>query len=186
MPPRNVVPKPVQKPHPPLWVACSRRDTILLAAEKGIGALTFAFIDPEEAAHWVHDYEHDARREVRAGRLGRQPAGRLRDADDAAPRRGRGDRAAASRAPTSSATRSATSTCSASTSPARPTCGTSTSSAAASSGYSPEAVAAGARGGAARRQGRAPATRPACAARSARPTRSASTSAATRRPASTR
>ncbi|HZD81119.1 MAG TPA: LLM class flavin-dependent oxidoreductase, partial [Actinomycetota bacterium] len=31
MPPRNVVPKPVQKPHPPLWVACSRRDTILLA-----------------------------------------------------------------------------------------------------------------------------------------------------------
>src|SRR5712692_1947670 len=56
MPPRNVVPKPVQKPHPPLWVACSRRDTILLAAEKGIGALTFAFIDPEEAKHWVHDY----------------------------------------------------------------------------------------------------------------------------------
>ncbi|RPI12035.1 MAG: LLM class flavin-dependent oxidoreductase, partial [Actinobacteria bacterium] len=57
MPPRNVVPKPVQKPHPPLWVACSRRDTILLAAEKGIGALTFAFIDPEEALHWVGDYE---------------------------------------------------------------------------------------------------------------------------------
>ena len=56
MPPRNVVPKPVQKPHPPLWVACSRRDTILLAAQKGIGALTFAFIDPEEARSWVHDY----------------------------------------------------------------------------------------------------------------------------------
>jgi alkanesulfonate monooxygenase SsuD/methylene tetrahydromethanopterin reductase-like flavin-dependent oxidoreductase (luciferase family) len=57
MPPRNVVPKPVQKPHPPLWVACSRRETILLAAEKGIGSLTFAFIDPEEAVHWVADYE---------------------------------------------------------------------------------------------------------------------------------
>jgi alkanesulfonate monooxygenase SsuD/methylene tetrahydromethanopterin reductase-like flavin-dependent oxidoreductase (luciferase family) len=57
MPPRNVVPKPMQQPHPPLWVACSRRDTILLAAEKGIGALTFAFIDPEEATHWVTDYE---------------------------------------------------------------------------------------------------------------------------------
>jgi alkanesulfonate monooxygenase SsuD/methylene tetrahydromethanopterin reductase-like flavin-dependent oxidoreductase (luciferase family) len=56
MPPRNVVPKPVQKPHPPLWVACSRRETILLAAEKGIGALSFAFIDPEEAEHWVNDY----------------------------------------------------------------------------------------------------------------------------------
>jgi alkanesulfonate monooxygenase SsuD/methylene tetrahydromethanopterin reductase-like flavin-dependent oxidoreductase (luciferase family) len=57
MPPRNVVPKPIQRPHPPLWVACSRRDTILLAAEKGMGALTFAFIDPEEARTWVHDYE---------------------------------------------------------------------------------------------------------------------------------
>jgi alkanesulfonate monooxygenase SsuD/methylene tetrahydromethanopterin reductase-like flavin-dependent oxidoreductase (luciferase family) len=57
MPPRNVVPKPLQKPHPSLWVACSRRDTILLAAEKGIGALSFAFIDPEEAVHWITDYE---------------------------------------------------------------------------------------------------------------------------------
>src|SRR5436305_5190820 len=27
MPPRNVVPKPVQSPHPPVWVACSRRET---------------------------------------------------------------------------------------------------------------------------------------------------------------
>ena len=57
MPPRNVIPKPVQKPHPPLWVACSRRETILLAAEKGMGALTFAFIDPEEAVNWVSEYE---------------------------------------------------------------------------------------------------------------------------------
>ena len=57
MPPRNVVPKPKQAPHPPLWVACSRRDTILMAAEKGMGALSFAFIDPEEAARWMQDYE---------------------------------------------------------------------------------------------------------------------------------
>ena len=50
MPVRNVVPKPVQKPHPPLWVACSNRETIHLAAQLGMGALTFAFIDPAEAA----------------------------------------------------------------------------------------------------------------------------------------
>jgi alkanesulfonate monooxygenase SsuD/methylene tetrahydromethanopterin reductase-like flavin-dependent oxidoreductase (luciferase family) len=56
MPPRNVLPKPRQKPHPPVWVACSRRDTIHLAARKGIGALTFAFIDPEEARHWIDEY----------------------------------------------------------------------------------------------------------------------------------
>ncbi len=57
MPPRNVVPKPIQRPHPPLWVACSRRDTILLAAEKGIGALAFAFVEPEDARGWVEEYE---------------------------------------------------------------------------------------------------------------------------------
>ena len=56
MPPRNVVPKPIQKPHPPLWVACSRRETIRLAAEKGIGALSFSFVEPEEAKAWVDEY----------------------------------------------------------------------------------------------------------------------------------
>ena len=49
MPVRDVVPKPLQKPHPPLWVACSRRETIHLAATKGIGALSFAFVEPDEA-----------------------------------------------------------------------------------------------------------------------------------------
>ncbi|HEY3190581.1 MAG TPA: LLM class flavin-dependent oxidoreductase, partial [Solirubrobacteraceae bacterium] len=56
MPPRNVVPKPLQKPHPPLWVACSRRETIRLAAEKGVGALSFSFVEPEEARAWVDEY----------------------------------------------------------------------------------------------------------------------------------
>src|SRR5215218_879006 len=57
MPPRNVIPKPRQRPHPPLWVACSRRETIRLAAEKGIGALSFSFVEPEEAKEWVDEYE---------------------------------------------------------------------------------------------------------------------------------
>ncbi|MHB1584766.1 MAG: LLM class flavin-dependent oxidoreductase, partial [Acidimicrobiales bacterium] len=56
LPPRNLVPKPRQRPHPPLWVACSRRETIHLAAEKGIGALSFSFVEPEEARRWVDDY----------------------------------------------------------------------------------------------------------------------------------
>jgi alkanesulfonate monooxygenase SsuD/methylene tetrahydromethanopterin reductase-like flavin-dependent oxidoreductase (luciferase family) len=56
MPPRSVLPKPKQKPHPPLWVACSRRETILMAARHGIGALTFAFIEPEQAKEWVDEY----------------------------------------------------------------------------------------------------------------------------------
>jgi alkanesulfonate monooxygenase SsuD/methylene tetrahydromethanopterin reductase-like flavin-dependent oxidoreductase (luciferase family) len=63
MPPRNVVPKPYQRPHPPVWVACTRRDTIHLAAQKGIGALSFAFFDPEEAHNWVNDYYETLERE---------------------------------------------------------------------------------------------------------------------------
>ncbi len=53
---RNVVPKPSQKPHPPMWIACTNRATIELAAELGIGALAFSFVDPDEAAHWVSTY----------------------------------------------------------------------------------------------------------------------------------
>ncbi|MFP8881460.1 MAG: LLM class flavin-dependent oxidoreductase [Myxococcota bacterium] len=56
MPCRNVVPKPAQRPHPPIWVACSNRETIKLAARLGIGALTFAFIDAADAKMWVDDY----------------------------------------------------------------------------------------------------------------------------------
>ncbi len=56
MPPRNVVPKPIQRPHPPIWVACSQRETIRMAGSRGIGALSFSFIDPAEAKNWVDDY----------------------------------------------------------------------------------------------------------------------------------
>lgn len=56
MPVRNVVPKPLQKPHPPLWVACSNRETIKEAARLGMGALCFAFLDAAEARLWVNEY----------------------------------------------------------------------------------------------------------------------------------
>jgi len=56
MPARNVLPKPYQKPHPPLWMACTNRDTIRIAAKNGIGALAFSFIDPEEAKTWADIY----------------------------------------------------------------------------------------------------------------------------------
>jgi alkanesulfonate monooxygenase SsuD/methylene tetrahydromethanopterin reductase-like flavin-dependent oxidoreductase (luciferase family) len=53
---RNIVPKPVQKPHPPMWMACTNRDTIRVAATNGIGALAFSFVDPEEARSWADIY----------------------------------------------------------------------------------------------------------------------------------
>jgi alkanesulfonate monooxygenase SsuD/methylene tetrahydromethanopterin reductase-like flavin-dependent oxidoreductase (luciferase family) len=56
MPCRNVLPKPVQKPHPPMWMACTNRETIKLAASLGLGALAFSFVDPEEARGWTTTY----------------------------------------------------------------------------------------------------------------------------------
>jgi alkanesulfonate monooxygenase SsuD/methylene tetrahydromethanopterin reductase-like flavin-dependent oxidoreductase (luciferase family) len=56
MPCRNVLPKPTQKPHPPMWMACTNRDTIKVAASKGLGALAFSFIDEAEARTWSQIY----------------------------------------------------------------------------------------------------------------------------------
>jgi alkanesulfonate monooxygenase SsuD/methylene tetrahydromethanopterin reductase-like flavin-dependent oxidoreductase (luciferase family) len=53
---RNVVPKPLQKPHPPLWVACSQLETIAMAGRRGMGALGFQFMSAEAARVWVHAY----------------------------------------------------------------------------------------------------------------------------------
>ena len=118
MPPRNVLPKPKQKPHPPLWVACSRRETILLAAQKGIGALTFAFIEPEQAKEWVDEYHAIIASEqcVPGGfAVNPQVAVVLPMMLPPATRRRRSS--AGSTARTSSASRSPTTTCSGSTRP---------------------------------------------------------------------
>ena len=53
---RNVMPKPRQQPHPPLWVACSQLETIEMAGRRGIGALGFQFVSAEAAQAWVHAY----------------------------------------------------------------------------------------------------------------------------------
>src|SRR4051812_14695610 len=53
---RNVLPKPRQKPHPPLWVACSQLDTIAMAGSRGMGALGFQFVSAEAAHAWVAAY----------------------------------------------------------------------------------------------------------------------------------
>jgi acyl-CoA synthetase (AMP-forming)/AMP-acid ligase II/alkanesulfonate monooxygenase SsuD/methylene tetrahydromethanopterin reductase-like flavin-dependent oxidoreductase (luciferase family)/acyl carrier protein len=63
MPARNVVPKPLQRPHPPLWVACSSREAVRHAARAGIGALTFSFLDAAEARYWVDEYYETFKRE---------------------------------------------------------------------------------------------------------------------------
>jgi alkanesulfonate monooxygenase SsuD/methylene tetrahydromethanopterin reductase-like flavin-dependent oxidoreductase (luciferase family) len=56
MPPRNVVPKPTQKPHPPLWIACSDEATMRTAAQLGLGVLAHTFFDADEARRVVTQY----------------------------------------------------------------------------------------------------------------------------------
>ena len=53
---RAVIPKPLQKPHPPLWVACSQLETIKYSAHRGMGALCFKFVDLNSAQAWVNAY----------------------------------------------------------------------------------------------------------------------------------
>ena len=71
-PARNVVPKPYQTPHPPLWVACSNINTIASAGRWGMGALGFQFVSPEAARAWVNRYYIELTR--RQARLAEYPA----------------------------------------------------------------------------------------------------------------
>ncbi len=124
MPARNVVPKPVQKPHPPLWVACSNRETIHLAAQLGIGALTFAFIDPDRGQAVGGRLLRDLQARVRAHRPRGEPE--HRDGHRASPAIATPPRrsAAAPTASASSSSRSPITTSSASTRRGAPTSGT--------------------------------------------------------------
>ena len=56
IPPREVIPKPVQKPHPPIWVACTQLETFKLAGERGIGALCFTIGNPGELQNRIQAY----------------------------------------------------------------------------------------------------------------------------------
>jgi len=47
IPERCILPRVVQKPHPPLWVTASNPGTIETAAKMGIGAAMFNFSDPD-------------------------------------------------------------------------------------------------------------------------------------------
>jgi alkanesulfonate monooxygenase SsuD/methylene tetrahydromethanopterin reductase-like flavin-dependent oxidoreductase (luciferase family) len=50
MPLRPVHPKPYQQPHPRLYMACTRADTLVAAGARGIGALVLGFGGPDDIA----------------------------------------------------------------------------------------------------------------------------------------
>ena len=57
IPPREVVPKPVQKPHPPIWQACSQDYTAQKVGEQGLACLAQTSVGPERAQHIISIYK---------------------------------------------------------------------------------------------------------------------------------
>jgi len=56
MPERNVLPKPQQEPHPPMWVTVTTPGTELDAADRGIGCLGVAAVSYEEQERRTAEY----------------------------------------------------------------------------------------------------------------------------------
>ena len=56
VPPRQVLPKPYQKPHPPIWVAALQPSTYQLAAEKGIGVMALGVSAPSVLEPHIQQY----------------------------------------------------------------------------------------------------------------------------------
>ena len=56
IPEREVHPKPVQTPHPPMWLGCSREETFRKAGELGMGCLAMSASGPDRATQLVRIY----------------------------------------------------------------------------------------------------------------------------------
>jgi len=56
-PPRRVIPKPIQQPHPPLWVASTSPESHEIAGRRGLGLLSFTLgVPPEDLAERLRLY----------------------------------------------------------------------------------------------------------------------------------
>lgn len=58
MPSRAVLPKPYQKPHPPMWVAVTSPGTEIDGADRGLGCLGVTFSSFQEQDAKVKEYRH--------------------------------------------------------------------------------------------------------------------------------
>ena len=61
IPSRNVIPKPFQNPHPPMWLAGMQPETYRIAAEKGLGVLSLSTGAPAEMAPYIKEYKNNIR-----------------------------------------------------------------------------------------------------------------------------
>jgi alkanesulfonate monooxygenase SsuD/methylene tetrahydromethanopterin reductase-like flavin-dependent oxidoreductase (luciferase family) len=55
--PHPVLPHPVQNPHPPLFMASTKQNSLELAADYGVGPLVFGFAGVDEVAHLHEVYQ---------------------------------------------------------------------------------------------------------------------------------
>ena len=74
IPPREVLPKPLQKPHPPLWSACGSDETVRLAAEMGLGALVGSEGGPEKVGNLLDLYRKTVKSAAPKGMINNQNA----------------------------------------------------------------------------------------------------------------
>ena len=58
VPPRNVLPKPYKKPHPPIWQAAGNPPTYEQAALKGLGVIGFNFSTPMRMKPMIDAYKN--------------------------------------------------------------------------------------------------------------------------------
>ena len=62
VPERQVLPKPFQDPHPPIWVASFQPSTYELAASKGIGVLSFGSSAPDLLTPHIKSYRQNVKK----------------------------------------------------------------------------------------------------------------------------
>ena len=67
VPPRQVLPKPFQKPHPPIWVAALQPATYELAAQKGIGTMALGINAPSVLEPSIKQYKSDVQKSTPVG-----------------------------------------------------------------------------------------------------------------------
>jgi alkanesulfonate monooxygenase SsuD/methylene tetrahydromethanopterin reductase-like flavin-dependent oxidoreductase (luciferase family) len=72
LPARHVVPRPVQRPHPPLWVAASNLETYATAARLGLGVIGVTRNPLAETRSAIRAYRESIRASDPAGFIGRE------------------------------------------------------------------------------------------------------------------
>lgn len=73
LPPRHVLPRPIQRPHPPMWIAASNLSTYEYAAKQGLGVIGVTRNSIDETRDAIRTYRETIRSADPAGFVGHAP-----------------------------------------------------------------------------------------------------------------